>query len=87
MELIEDVCWLGERTLRGGNIIVTLYCFSRVPCLNFNHVIIMKDFHKFYAYYSRSNPKKSNAKKKNIFEISYDVMLKYIWKKMYVTMY
>jgi hypothetical protein len=28
MELIEDVCWLGESTLRGGNYIVTLYFFQ-----------------------------------------------------------
>ncbi len=37
------------------------YChivvFSRVSCLNFNHVIIVKDFHNVFAYYGRSQSK------------------------------
>ncbi len=41
----------------GVKIVVTLYCFLEVPCLNFNHVIIMKDFHNVFAYYGRSKPK------------------------------
>jgi hypothetical protein len=46
-----------ENTLEGAKIVVTLYCFLRVPCLNFNHVIIMKDFHNVFAYYGSSKPK------------------------------
>ncbi len=42
----------------GAKIVVTLYCFSRVPYLNFNHIIIVKDFHNVFAYYHRSKPKK-----------------------------
>jgi len=46
-----------ESTLGGGGkIVVTLYYFLRVPCLNFNHVIIMKQIHNVFAYYGRSNP-------------------------------
>ncbi len=48
---------LGESTLRGAQIVVALYCFLKVPCLNFNHVIIMKDFHNVFTYYGRSKPK------------------------------
>jgi hypothetical protein len=42
---------------RGGMIVVTLYYFSRVPYLNFNHVIIMKKFHNIFAYYDSSKLK------------------------------
>jgi hypothetical protein len=42
---------------RGAKIVVTLYCFSRVPCLNFNCVISMNDFHSVFTYYGRSKPK------------------------------
>jgi hypothetical protein len=31
--------------------------FLKVPCLNFNHVIIMKDFHNVFAYYGKSKHK------------------------------
>jgi len=48
---------VGENTLKVAKIIVTLFLFLRVPCLNFNHVIIMKDFHNVFAYYGRSKPK------------------------------
>jgi hypothetical protein len=41
----------------GAKIVVTLYCFLEVPCLNFNNVIIMKDFHNAFAYYGKSKPK------------------------------
>jgi hypothetical protein len=43
--------------------------------------MIMKDFHNVFAYYSRSEPKEIKCQKKYIFEISYDVMFKYIWTK------
>jgi hypothetical protein len=42
---------------KGAKIVITLYYFLGVPCLNFNHVIIMKDFHNVFAYYSRLKPK------------------------------
>ncbi len=42
----------------GTKTIITFYCFSRFPCLNVNHVIIMKEFYNVFAYYDRSKPKK-----------------------------
>jgi hypothetical protein len=48
-----------ERT----KIIVTLYYFLGISYLNFNHVIIMKDFHNVFAYYSRSKFKKKKIQK------------------------
>jgi hypothetical protein len=41
----------------GAKIVVTLYCLSRIPCLNFDQTIIMKDFHNVFAYYGRFKPK------------------------------
>jgi hypothetical protein len=32
-------------------------CILGVPCLNFNHNIIMKDFHNLFAYHGRSKLK------------------------------
>jgi len=64
----------------GGKIVVTLYYFSKVPCLNFNHVIIMKDFHNISRIMISQNPEKPNAKNKN--KNSYDVMLNYISKNI-----
>jgi hypothetical protein len=32
----------------GVKIVVTLYFLFRIPCLNFNHVIVMKDFHNAF---------------------------------------
>ncbi len=55
----------GENTLHGGQD--CFHChnvfFSKVPCLNVNHLIIMKDFHNFLHIMVNQNPKKSNAKK------------------------
>ncbi len=48
---------MGENALEGAKIVVTLYCFLRVPCFNFNHGIIMKKFHNAFAYYGSSKPK------------------------------
>jgi hypothetical protein len=48
---------MGESIPKGAKIVVTLYCFLVVPCLNFNHIIIMKDFHNVFAYYGSSKPK------------------------------
>jgi hypothetical protein len=47
----------GEITLVGTKIVVTLYYFLGVPCLNFNDLFIMKDLHNIFAYYDRSKPK------------------------------
>jgi len=48
----------GDNTLWGG---AQKFChvvlFLGVACLNFNHVIIMKDFHNVFAYYGKSKPK------------------------------
>ncbi len=86
--LIIDEYMLGESTLWGGaKIVVTLYYFLGVPCLNFNNVIIMKDLHNTFAYYGRSKPKEVKCQKK-IKIISYDVILKYILcKKKNVMVY
>ncbi len=54
----------------GGVKIVYNLFFSKASCLNINHVIIMKDFHNFFAYYRRSNHKKITSyyiKNENIF--------------------
>jgi hypothetical protein len=34
----------------GPKIVVTLYYFSRVSCLKFNHAIIIKDFDNFFFF-------------------------------------
>jgi hypothetical protein len=69
-----------KHTAGGIKIVVILYCFLGVPCLSFNHVIIMKDFDNVFAYYVSQNPKKSNVNfKKKI--ILYNVMLGYICTK------
>jgi hypothetical protein len=52
---------------KGAKIVVTLYCFSKVPCLNFNHVIIMKGFHNVFTYYDRSKPKEVKCQRNYIF--------------------
>jgi hypothetical protein len=64
----------------GTKIVVTLYCFARVLCLNYKHVIILKDFHNFLHIMVGQNSKKLNAKETTFF-ISYDVMLEYICAK------
>ncbi len=63
--------WVKAHWGGGGvcKIVVTLYYFLRVPCLNFNHVIIMKDFHNVFAYYGRSKLNKSNSKEITFFDL------------------
>jgi hypothetical protein len=58
----------GGNTQWGAKIVVTLYYFLGVPCLNFNHVIIMKDFHIFFAYYDKSKLPKIKCQKNYIFK-------------------
>jgi hypothetical protein len=63
MPLGGQLTWLNIRIFwvkahyGGGQIVVTLYRFLKVPCLNFNHVIVMKDFHNVFAYYGKSKAK------------------------------
>ncbi len=64
-----------ESTLWEGQDYCHIVFFLRYPCLNFNHVIINKDFHNVFAFYGRSHIKKSNAKKTALL-VSYDVMFK-----------
>jgi hypothetical protein len=47
----------GESTLKWDMIMSHCIIFLRVPCLNFNHVIIMKDFHNVFVYYGKSELK------------------------------
>ncbi len=42
-----------------------MYYFSKLPCLNYNHVIITKDFHNVFAYYSRLKPQKVKISQRN----------------------
>jgi hypothetical protein len=48
---------LGESIFKRGKIVVTLYYFLGVSCLNFIHAIIMEDFHNVFAYRARLKPK------------------------------
>jgi len=57
----------GENTLLRGQDCCHIIFFLEVPCLNFNHVIIMKDFHNVFAYYGRSKPKKVKFQIKDTF--------------------
>jgi hypothetical protein len=72
---------------RGAKIIITLYFISRVPCLNFNHVIIINDFHNDFAYYGWSKPKEVKGQKNyNLKKFIYCDVNIYLCKKN-VTMY
>lgn len=64
-----------------------VFYFFQIPCLNFNHVIVMKDFHNAFACYDRSKLKKSNVKQTTFFYfMQFD--LKYIFaKKMCIKRY
>ncbi len=48
-----------KHIIRGPRLLshCTITYFSRVSCLNFNHVIIKKDFHNVVAFYGRSKHK------------------------------
>jgi hypothetical protein len=69
-------CWVKTHH-KGAKVVVTLYIFSGAPCLNFNHVIIMKNLNNFLLRIMMGeNPKKSNAKKIIlIYLIRYDVRI------------
>jgi len=55
--------------------------------VNFNHVIINKEFPNVFACYSRSKHKNQMPKKLQ-FLVSNDVMLEYVCAKLvYITMY
>jgi hypothetical protein len=54
---------MGESTLGDGGQICCHNCIVfKEPCLNFNHVIIMKDFTIFLHIMVGQNPNKSNSK-------------------------
>jgi hypothetical protein len=57
VEDLTDHGMKGEDTLQGGQNCCHNIFFLGVPCLNYNHVIIIKDFHNVSAYYGRSKPK------------------------------
>jgi hypothetical protein len=45
----------GENTLQAsGPSCCHIVFFLKVPCLNFNYVIVIKDFHNVFAYYDNS---------------------------------
>ncbi len=46
-----------KHTKGGQHCCHFVYYLLRVPCLNFNHVIFMKDFYNVFTYYGRSKPK------------------------------
>jgi hypothetical protein len=76
---------MGWKHIRKSQDYCHIVFFSRVPCLNFNHVIIMKDFYNVFAYYGKSKPKEIKCQ---INYLSYfiDFMLKYICaKNIYIT--
>ncbi len=74
---------MGESTLHGAKIVVTLYYFLRIPCLNFNHIIIIKYFHNVMHIMVGQNPNNQMPMKLHYF-ISYGVMLEYIYTKKYI---
>ncbi len=56
-----DIVWywrVGQKHITKGQNCCHIILFFSVPCLNFDHVIIMKGFHNIFAYYRRSKPKK-----------------------------
>jgi hypothetical protein len=46
--------WVKAPYYKKAKIVVTLYCLSKNPCLNFNHVIIKKKFQNIFVYYGKS---------------------------------
>jgi hypothetical protein len=61
IEILEFMATKGNKRwkhIKGGPKLLWHYIvFREVPCLNFSHVIIMKDFHNVFAYYGRWKPK------------------------------
>ncbi len=65
---------MGKSTIEGPQLLS--HCiFSWVPCLNFNHVIIMKDFHNVFFSMVIIKTQRNQMPKKLHFLIAYDVML------------
>jgi hypothetical protein len=67
------------------HIMMNRYCFLRYPCLNFNHVIMKKDFHNVFAYYCSLKHKEVKCKIKKIFYFIWCDVKIYLCKKMCVT--
>lgn len=64
-----DIVWyrrVGRKHITKGQDCCHIILFFSVPCLNFDHVIIMKGFHNIFAYYRRSKPKEIKCQKKYI---------------------
>ncbi len=57
---------LGESIFRRGKIVVTLYYFLGVSCLNFIHVIIMEIFQNVFANHGKLKPKDIKCQKNYI---------------------
>jgi len=54
------------------------------PCLNFNHVIMKKEFHNVFAYYGSLKHKKVKCQRKEIFYFIWCDVRIYFCKKMCV---
>ncbi len=68
IDLLYLVCaQKGENTPRVGQNCCHIVLFLKVPCLNFNHVIIMKDM--FLHIMVGQNPNKSNSIETTLFNI------------------
>jgi hypothetical protein len=66
---------------KGAKIVVTLYYFFGVPCLNFNYFIIMKDFHNVFTHYGRSKPKEIKCEKITLLNFIWCDVRVYLCKK------
>jgi hypothetical protein len=86
-----ETCWIwnrcGWKHIIGGPIAITLYYFLGVPCLNFNHVNIMKDFHNVFTYCGRSKPKEIKCQKITFFYFMWSNVKVYLCPNKYVIMY
>jgi hypothetical protein len=71
---LEVLLWPRWKHTTRGSRLLSHCIFLGVPCLNFNYVIIMKDFHNVFTYYGRSKPKEIKCTKIKLFNfIWYDV--------------
>jgi hypothetical protein len=72
---------VGQSTLQGAQDCCHMVLFSRILCLNFNHVIIMKDFHNVLHIMVGQNPKKSNAKETTFYYFIWCDVIIYLCQK------
>jgi hypothetical protein len=78
---------VGQSTLHGAQDCCYMVLFSRVLCLNFNHVIIMNFFHNVFAYYGRSKPKKIKCQINYTYYFIWCDVKIYLYQKIYITTY